>query len=172
MDGEVDFDKLYQTHYGRILRLCRQMLGSRDRAEDAAQEVFMRAYRNRTAYDGAQPFEGWIVRIATHHCIDLLRRRGKEARLFGLEAEEHMAAIADGADVPDELLTAERADALNVAIETLPERYRLPLVLVYFGGHSYDETAARLGLTRTHVGALICRAKQALRKTLRMETRP
>lgn len=166
MKPEVVFARLYEIHYRRVLGLCRQMLGSRDHADDAAQEVFARGYCRFADYDQSQPFEGWIVSIATHHCIDLVRRRGREAQRFGSEADETVAAVADRTDVLGELLTAERAAQINAAIEALPERYRLPLVLVYCGDCSYDEAAARLGLTRTHVGALVCRAKQTLRRTL------
>jgi RNA polymerase sigma-70 factor (ECF subfamily) len=104
--------------------------------------------------------------IASNYCIDVVRRRRKEAQLFGSEGEERIAAEADDSDVLGDLLAQERAAELKVAIAALPERYRLPLVLAYYRDASYDEVAAALGITRTHAGALICRAKQALRRTL------
>lgn len=170
MAAEVDFAELYATHYPRVRGLCRQLLGTAERAEDAAQETFARAYRQLRRYDRSQPFGAWIMRIARNHCIDALRRQSHEAAPFGAEAEEAAAAAAADDDTLGELVTAERARAVNTAVERLPERYRLPLVLAYYADASYDEIAAELGITRTHVGALICRAKQALRKTLSEET--
>ena len=167
MTSEADFAEHYRNNYRRVLGLCRQLLGRIQPAEDAAQEVFLRAHRAFASYDRTRPFEGWILTIASNYCIDVVRRRRKEAQLFGSEGEERIAAEADDSDVLGELLAEERAAELKVAIASLPERYRLPLVLAYYRDASYDEVASALGITRTHAGALICRAKQALRRALR-----
>lgn len=170
MTKEAAFGELYAAHYRQVRAFCRQMLGSAAQAEDAAQEAFVRAYRSFASYDGSQPFGGWIMTIARNHCLDVVRRRGLERAHFGVEAEEIAAAEAAADDGLDVLLGAERAGAVNAAVGALPERYRLPLVLAYFADASYDEIAAQLGITRTHVGALLCRAKQTLRKTLETAT--
>ncbi len=170
MSSEVAFAELYRTHYRRVFGLCRQLLGKAERAEDAAQEVFLRAHKAFASYDSGQPFAGWILRIASNYCIDMLRRRRKELELFGTESDERIAAEADDTDVLGDLLTAERAAEVKAAVEALPERYRLPLVLAYYNDASYDDVAAALGVTRTHAGTLICRAKQTLRRALQKET--
>ena len=126
----------------------------------------MRAHRAYATYDPAKPFAGWILRIASNHCVDVMRRRGKESEIFGNESQERIEAEADDTDVVGELITAERAREVQAAVATLPERYRVPLTLAYYNDSGYDEIAAALGLTRTHVGVLLCRAKQALRRTL------
>lgn len=167
MTTEAAFAELYKTHYRQVRGLCRQLLGSPERAEDAAQEAFIRAYRAFSRYDPNQPFVAWIMQIARNHCLDLLRRRSTETAIFGREDEEAAAAVA-GPD-PDSLgaaLGAERAAAVNAAVAQLPEKYRVPLALAYFADSSYDEIAAELGITRTHVGVLLCRGKQMLRKAL------
>jgi RNA polymerase sigma-70 factor (ECF subfamily) len=169
MTSEAAFAEHYRTHYRRVFGLCRQMLGSTERAEDAAQEVFLRAHQAYASYDPTQPFVGWILRIASNYCVDTLRRRRKEKQLFGTESEERIAAEADDTDVLGDLLTAERAAEIKAAVEALPERYRLPLVLAYYSDASYDDIAASLGITRTHAGTLICRAKQTLRRALQKE---
>jgi RNA polymerase sigma-70 factor (ECF subfamily) len=166
MTSEADFAEHYRNNYRRVLGLCRRLLGRVYPADDAAQEVFLRAHRALASYDPARPFEGWILTIASNYCIDVVRRRRKEAQLFGTEGDERIAAEADDSDVLGDLLAQERATELNAAIAELPERYRLPLVLAYYRDASYDEVAAALGITRTHAGALICRAKQALRRAL------
>ena len=167
MTKEAAFAELYKTHYRQVRGLCRQLLGSPERAEDAAQEAFIRAYRAYDRYDPTQPFLAWIMQIARNHCLDILRRRSTETALFGREDEEAVAALA--APDPDSLgvaLSAERATAVNAAVAKLPEKYRVPLALAYFADSSYDEIAAELGITRTHVGVLLCRGKQMLRKSL------
>ena len=92
-----------------------------------------------------------------------------EPATFGTEAEEAAAAETDDTDGLGELLTAERARSVQAAVSALPERYRVPLALAYFADAGYDEIALQLGITRTHVATLLCRAKQALRKTLAKE---
>lgn len=163
---EVGFAEAYTAHYRQVRGLCRQLLGSTERAEDAAQETFVRAYRALPSFDPAQPFIAWIMRIARNHCLDLLRRRSRETALFGDEDVETVAAEAPEADGLRAALSAERAAEVNAAVGKLPERYRVPLALAYYGDQDYDEIAAALGLTRNHVGVLLCRAKQMLRQAL------
>jgi len=170
MPENVNFDLLYRSHYRRVVGLCRQLLGrSGGQAEDAAQEVFMRAYRALDRYDPAQPFSGWILRIASNHCIDIMRRRKKETRLFGDEDVETLEVESGDASALGALLSAEQADEMKAAVASLPEKYRIPLVLAYYEESSYDEIASTLGITRNHVGVLILRAKQALRQRLARE---
>ena len=169
MTSEAAFAQLYKEHYRRVLGLCRHLLGRLHPAEDAAQEVFLRAYRARASYDASKPFEGWILTIASNYCIDVVRRRRKETSLFGSERDERLAAEADDSDVLGDVLSAERAAEVKAAVAALPERYRLPLVLAYYRDASYEEVASALGITRTHAGTLICRAKQALRSALKKE---
>ena len=167
MTGEVEFAELYRIHYRRVLGLCRQLLRSTERAEDAAQEVFMRAHRGFASYDRIQPFAGWLLKIATNYCIDVMRRRRKERQIFGDESDERIEAEAGPTNVLGELLTSERAEEVKTAVAALPERYRVPLVLAYYSESSYDDIAATLGITPTHVGTLIYRAKQTLRRSLK-----
>jgi len=166
MTKEAGFAELYTAHYRQVRGLCRQLLGSADRAEDAAQEAFARAYRAFASYDPAQPFAGWVMSIARNYCMDLLRRRSKEVTLFGSEAEEAAAAEAPGVDGLGAALTQERATAVNAAVAKLPERYRVPLALAYYSDADYDDIAKTLGITRNHVGVLLCRAKQLLRQSM------
>ena len=130
------------------------------------------AHHSFASYDRDQPFGGWIMSIARHHCLDVLRRRGTEAVLFGSETDEAAAVEASDLDGLGAVLTAERAHAVNAAVAQLPERYRVPLALAYYADSSYDEIATELGITRTHVGVLLCRGKQLLRKALAEDTSP
>src|ERR1044072_1537940 len=116
MISEVAFAELYRTHYGRVLGLCRHLLGSRAAAEDAAQEAFFRAHRTLASYDPAQPFQAWIMSIATNHCIDLVRRRSKERTIFGNETTERGEAKPAPPDLLGELLEAERARDVKAAV--------------------------------------------------------
>lgn len=126
----------------------------------------MRAYRAFETYDSTQPFAAWVLRIASNHCVDLVRRRAHEARLFAAEPAEAVDLADDAPGALAALLDAERLDAVRAAIETLPDKYRIPLALAYYREASYDEIAETLGITRNHVGTLILRAKRKLRSAL------
>ena len=162
----IDFATLYRSHYPRVLGLCRRLLGGVGSAEDATQEVFLRAFRALDRYDSRQPFAAWVLGIAGNHCIDLVRRRAQGAKLFA-DYDADAAALDDSEPTAlDALVDAERATEIRAAIAALPDRYRLPIVLAYYNESSYDEIAHALGVTRNHVGVLLLRARQQLRREL------
>ncbi len=163
---KVDFEAEYRSSYGRVFGLCLRLLGGTVLAEDAAQDAFVRAYRALDRYDPAQPFVAWVIGIARNHCIDLLRRRRHGELRFGDEAAELAAAESESTEGIDALMITERGAKVRAAIAALPEKYRLPILLAYYDDASYDEIAEALGLSRNHVGVLLLRGKQALRKAL------
>ncbi len=164
-DGEA-LAALYRYFRRRVLGLCRYMLGSETEAEDAASEVFARLPRAMNSYDSSLPFPRWLMSVTSHYCVDLLRKRNVEKRLFGpAEADGSESASATPSPL-QELLTAEARDEVRSAVAALPERYRLPLTLRYYNEMSYEEIAGTLQLTRAHVATLVFRAKQELRSAL------
>jgi len=160
------FAHLYRCFHPRVLGLCRYLLGSKAEAEDAASEIFARLPDAMKSYDRTLPFPRWLISVAGHYCLDLLRRRRREQRIFEpREAERAEPAVAAPSPL-DAVLLRERKDAVRAAITRLPEHYRVPMVLRYYSELSYDEIAVRLGLSRSHVGIAIFRAKQELRRAL------
>lgn len=166
------FEALFQALRPDVVRLCRRMLGAGASAEDATQEVFLRARRGFGGYDPKRPFRRWLLAIAGHHCVDQLRRRSREARLFDpsdLEAGD----LSDPGPTPlREALDAEASRRLLEAIDDLPDKYRLPLLLRYFQELDYAAIADALGVTVTQVGTLLFRARRRLRERLAGGNRP
>lgn len=162
----ADFDTLYRPQARRVLQTCRYLLGSADEAEDAAQEVFLRARQRFGQFDRTRPFANWILGVASHHCVDRLRRRGRETRLFGTADVEQAAARATEPGPLQALLVRERGRELRRAVATLPDKYRVPLVLAYFNDLGYAEIGDLLGIERGHVAVLVFRARQRLRRML------
>ena len=160
------FAEIYRAFSLRVFWLCRHLLGSAEAAEDATSEVFLRAQRAMNTYNSALPFPRWLLSIAGNYCIDLLRRRRLEARLFAPE-EADLAEPAGRAHSPlAGVLTEEKQRAVRAALEALPERYRAPLLLRYYADMSYEEIGATLRLPRSQVATLIFRAKKELRRAL------
>ncbi|MGC2111158.1 MAG: sigma-70 family RNA polymerase sigma factor [Candidatus Korobacteraceae bacterium] len=160
--------EIYHLYARRVFGLCRYMLDSRESAEDATGEVFLKLQRSIETYDGSIPFPRWLLRVAGNQCIDVLRRR-KRGRQVIVEGEEGVAVVEAASSEPSPLgavLSAEERAQVRDAIARLPENYRLPLVLRYYGELSYDEIAQQLGLQRNYVAALLFRAKQELRRRL------
>ncbi|HUI42521.1 MAG TPA: sigma-70 family RNA polymerase sigma factor [Terriglobia bacterium] len=164
--GQREFEQLYREHHPRVLAICRQMLGSPDEAEDAANDVFARLPGSWRTYDRAQPFARWLARVAGNYCIDLLRKRRAERKLLEPADPEAPEPAATLASPLHELLSKEQTGAVRDALFALPERYLVPLVMRYYSDLSYDEIAQTLGTSRATVAVLIFRAKQRLRRSL------
>ena len=166
-DAEA-FGEIYRRYVRRVFGLCRYMLNSRESAEDATSEVFLKLQRSIESYDGSIPFPRWLLRVAGNQCIDALRRRQRGQKVF-VEVEDGTVVIEAASSEPSPLgaviSTQEKAQVRDT-IKRLAENYRVPLVLRYYGELSYDEIAEELGLERNNVPALIFRAKQELRRRL------
>jgi RNA polymerase sigma-70 factor (ECF subfamily) len=173
--------ELYQHLAPRVYGLCRRLLRNREAAEDSTSEVFLKAQRALEAgnYDPAQPLDRWLLSIAGHLCVDLLRRGGLESRWFVdpegagetgrpslLETASTSWTSSSHPGALERLVERETHDELRAALEKLPERYRVVLTLRYQSEMSYDEIAATLGLKRNLVATLIYRAKAELRQAL------
>ena len=166
MTPGLGFEEIYKTHYRRVFNLCRYLLNSFDRAEDAAHEVFLRAHARIDSYNPALPLSSWILKIAGNYCIDVLRRKSTERRIFDLDSGKEMHAPALSCSPLSEVLAAERGEDVRRAIAGIPEKYRAPLVLAYYNELGYDEISEILGVERKQVALLIFRGKQQLRERL------
>jgi RNA polymerase sigma-70 factor (ECF subfamily) len=164
-DGEA-FGELYRRFSRRVFGLCLHLLGAREEAEDAAAEVFLRVRAALSRYDRSVPLGAWLTKIATNHCVDRLRRRRRETRLFASEPEEAVEARASDPSPLAEIMAEEERATLAAAVAALPDRYRVPLALRYYAEMTYDDIAERLGQSRQEVATTLFRAKQRLRRAL------
>ena len=165
--GETDaFAELVASHQERLLRLCERLLGDVEEARDAAQEVFLKAFRKAGDFRPQGQVYTWLYRIAVNHCLNRLRRR-RLVRFLRWEepAEEADAPAFDPPDrAPDPAAALEarrRWQSTRRAIETLPVGQRAVLVLARFEGLSYRQIAEVLGITE---GAVESRLFRAMRR--------
>ena len=166
-DAEA-LEQIYRRYVRRVFGLCRYMLDSRESAEDATSEVFLKLQHSIESYDSSIPFARWLLRVAGNQCIDALRRQ-RRGRQVIVEVEEGATVVEARSAEPSPLgavMSKEERAQVRYAVARLPENYRLPLVLRYYSELSYDEIAQQLGLQRNYVAALIFRAKQELRRKL------
>ena len=162
-DGEA-FASLFREYDRDVRRVCRRMLGDSQSAEDAVSEVFLRARNALGGFESDRLFRPWLMAIAGHYCIDQLRRRTSEARVFSENEPQESDLESPGPSPLGRLVVAEQRQALGRAIESLPLRYRLPLLLRYFDDMDYAAIAKSIGVTRSQVGTLLFRAKRLLRE--------
>ena len=159
------FALLYDRYGLDVVRLCTRLIGAQE-AEDARNEVFLRAQRALPGYDPGRSMRSWLLSIAAHHCVDLLRRQKLEGRLFDpAQLDEHDLPSAGPTPLRATLQAESQARTL-AAVDALPAHYRAPLALRYFAELPYDEIAEILGVSRGQVGTLLYRAKVRLRTSL------
>ena len=97
MDGDAEaLGELYRHFQGRVLGLCRHLLGGHEDAEDATSEVFSRLPKALKSYQPNLPFPRWLLSVASHHCVDRSRRRQLEQRLFEAEPADTLNLPVQG----------------------------------------------------------------------------
>lgn len=156
------FRELVSRYQGRVMRVCRGILGNIEDAEDAAQETFLRAFQSLDQLGKTGSFWQWLRRIAIHICLRRLAGR----RLVD-DIDDHAdAAAAPGDPVADEVLNRIRSEELWRMVEGLPHIYKTVLVLRYGEGLSVKEIAEAICEPVTTVHIRLHRAKTMLRQKM------
>ena len=163
-DGAA-FEELVRANEATVYHLALRQLGSREDAEDAAQEVFLKAYTALGSFRGESRVSVWLYRITSNVCIDMLRRRRETVSLYAENEEGETLEL----ELPDERFDpaalAERKDLreqVGKALALLPAEAREILLLRELGGQRYDEIAETLGLDIGTVKSRIFRARKKL----------
>lgn len=167
-DAEA-FAPLVESYQERLLRLCERLLGDAEEARDAAQEVFLKAYRKAGEAQPRGQVYTWLYRIAVNHCLNKLRRRKLVRFLRWTDPEEPDAPAFDppdrAADPAAALEARRRWRATRRAIAKLPENQRVVLILARFEGLAYRQIAEVLGITEGAVESRLVRAMRRLEAT-------
>src|SRR2546430_4556274 len=157
--SEADFERLYQTSYGRILGTLTAMLGDRAAAEDCCQDAFERAYKKWDTWQPIAPAEAWVHRIAINAAVSY--RRKMKLREVG-EVIRRMGRPEGPPDPQEEI---ERRD-LALALAKLPPKQAAAIVLRHYHGYTNRAIAQALGIPERTVASRLAIAKQRLRGML------
>lgn len=149
-----EFEALFTAHYPRLAARLRLLAG--ERAEDVAQEAFVRLFRHPPPR--REQLAAWLHRVAGRAAIDLLRSQQRQEKHERAAARE--APAEAGPDAEQAALAAERRACARACLARLPARQAQLLWLRYAGG-SYQEIAQSLGVRVTSVGAMLARAEAA-----------
>jgi RNA polymerase sigma-70 factor (ECF subfamily) len=171
-DDERAFSELVRRFQGRITNLICRVLNDRECADDLAQEVFVRVFVHRRNYRHGAKLSTWLFTIAANLAKNEIRRRVRRRNWFSLDALQEMLSdsaiqLADPTEGRETTLEREQLqEAVGRAIATVPEKYRLALVLRDIEGLAYEEIATVLGIPGGTVRSRINRARGMLKRKL------
>ncbi|HRX80275.1 MAG TPA: sigma-70 family RNA polymerase sigma factor [Pirellulaceae bacterium] len=174
-DDAAAFEELVLRYQNRVVGIMTHLTRKREQAEDLAQEVFLRVYRARKRYTPDAKFSTWLFTIANNIALNAKRSSARRREVnIGSNASnddsppalDQMALEASGLMPTRQLDKAERAEMVRLAIEALPERQRVALLLSKFENMSYIEIAATMEMTVQATKSLLSRARENLRVIL------
>jgi len=161
---QAAFAALVRRHELFVLGVCERVLGDSHAARDAVQQTFLVLARKAGVLDREGPLAGWLWTVASRQALRLramiARRRRKEKQA----ADDRPPHDAGVSNAPEE---QEVREALRQELQRLPEKFRAPLVLCYFNGHTHEEAARALGIPRGSMAKRIGEALERLRERLR-----
>jgi len=163
-DGQAWGD-LYREFAPAIFRFCRRAMPTREDAEDATMEIFMKLREKLVQYDPGRSFTAWLYRVAANHCWDMLRRR-KARHDKDTQDIDDLPLEAPEPNQLEKLIEERTSEEVRKALDKLGARARMALVMRYYSDMSYDEIADALGVRRPFVGVVLLRARHELREAL------
>ncbi len=158
--NEGAFVELYDRYKTRIFNLARRMLGDRARAEEAAQDVFLKLYGAKKSYTPKARFSTFLYRIAINHCLN--SRAKKSERMTSVDPDLDRTMQGDNASADHLVERSDLRESLRIALAKLPDTQRAALVLCHYEGASYREAADMLDVTEAAVKSLVHRARARL----------
>ena len=157
----------YIARYGpRLFGLCLTLCRSRPEAEDLYQDTWLRVLSRWEQYDRTKPFPPWLTRICVNLYRNRLRRLARSPVLDRFRTAEEKDAFFSSVPAPAE----EDFSALHAAVDALPEKLRLAVVLYYFQELDIRAAARALGVPEGTVKSRLGRARRQLREVLNDET--
>jgi RNA polymerase sigma factor (sigma-70 family) len=164
--GDNDaWGQLYKDFAPAIFRFCRRALPTREDAEDATMDIFIKLQKNLSQYDETRSFSAWLYRVAANHCWDILRRRKIRQDKETEDVDEVPLEHPDPSQL-DRLIEQKTSEEVRSALGKMGARARMALVMRYYSDMSYDEIADELGVRRAFVGVVLLRARHELRQAL------
>jgi len=161
---EQAFNALVRTYEGRIVRLLTRMVGNEEEARDLAQDVFVQVFKAIGSFRGDSKLSTWLYRIAVNTCLDYK----KKSRPGQAEDESVIDDLASTEPSPEQRYQSkEIGQAIQLALQKLPESLRAAIVLKEIEDLSYEEIAEVLHTSIGTVKSRISRAREELRLLLR-----
>lgn len=168
--NQFAFTRLVEAYQTPIYNLCYRMLGDAGEAEESAQEAFLRAWTRLSSYDPTRSFKTWLFSIASHYCIDRLRKR--RLTWLSLDAEPILIhpALQDSQPGPEPAnIRREHSEMIQSLLKKLSPDDRAVVVMRYWYDLSYEEISESTGATVSSVKSRLHRARRSLGEILAPE---
>lgn len=161
--GDEDAFSEIVTRYKRLIyTVVYRMIHDQEETRDISQEAFIKIYRSLDRYDAQYKFSTWAVKIATNLCLDVLRK--KKLNRLSVDEMVHMPSHDDTPEI--DYLKTEKKQIIKAAIDSLPEKYKVPVILFHEQGLSYNEICKVLDEPLSIVKNRLHRARHMLRDKL------
>jgi RNA polymerase sigma-70 factor (ECF subfamily) len=160
------FEQLIVRYERRVFTLAMKLLGSRDDAQDAAQEVFLRVFKYIHRFDTRKPIEPWLMQVTVNVCRNIGRTRQRCWNTFPESVEPEMAVENPSRDPHAGLAEEQRRQMLWKALERLPEKERLAVILRDINELETSEVARILGSSETTVRSQVSRARVRMKDVI------
>lgn len=161
-----EFKMLILPFSSRLYRLAYSLLGNREEAEDAVQEVYLKLWKMRDDLGKYNSIEALCVQVTRNHCLDQLRRRKLER---AAKKEDEQAREVDFINPSDEMIRKERSDILNHLINQLPEPQRSLVHFRHIEGKEYSEIEEIMDMKENAIRVSISRARKQLKEMLQKQ---
>lgn len=164
------FSRLVETYQTPVFNLCFRMLGSSEDAEDASQETFLRAFLSLKKFEIDRSFLTWLLSIAAHYCIDVLRKRRFQVISVEELTEPDLAEPGPGVEnIFDQNRESKQIQKMLNAIHPID---RAAVVMYYWYDYSYEEICTALSLSMSALKSRMHRARQTLLEEWNRQNRP
>jgi RNA polymerase sigma-70 factor (ECF subfamily) len=167
------FRVLIERYQGKVLGSIYRYVGNRNIAEDLAQDIFIKVYKSAGRYQPKAKFSTWLFKLVVNHCINYQRHLKKDpfGKLKYIEeplgdSDYITASVLENKDPETILSQKERITFLRKAINSLPERQKMAVILQRFEGLSYAEIGEIMGCSVKAVESLLQRAMVTLKESL------
>lgn len=151
-----DLEQVMDTYGNMLFRLSLVMLGNSADAEDALQETMLKYYRKAPTFTGEEHRKAWLITVVTNQCRDILRFRGKHP-------------LAEDTDIYEYKSADSRSSGIMDALMTLPEKFRLVLILHYVEEYPVKDIARMIGKTPSAVKMRLQKGRKLLAEVYRKE---
>lgn len=163
LNGNNDaFAELLSRYKNLVYSVVLRMVNDSEEANDLAQEVFIKIYKNLDKYHPDYKFSTWIIRIATNHIIDYRRKKKYDT----VNIDDIVSEPSSGETPEEEYLRKEKNITVSEALKELPEMYLIPILLYHKHDMNYQEIADTIGEPLSKVKNRIFRGRKMLKEIL------
>lgn len=163
---ESAFEELVKKYQHSVLNTIYRYIGNYSEAEDIAQDVFVKVWRKIKSFKGEAKFSTWLYRIVVNQCLDYRRKSKRKTAVVSLDEKLEEGKIPESLTVGIDFEQKKRESIVRQAINELPDKQRIAMILAKYEAKSYQEIADIMNISLSNVASIIYRAKENLKVKL------